>query len=60
MDALTKNQVKEFRRLSEEEQREYLRIRLYDEAEYWLDFFMKVGIDSDRLRSALLLRPPQR
>jgi hypothetical protein len=60
MDPLTRKQAGQFRNLSEEERRDYLRIRLYDEAEVWLDYFMTAGIESERLRSNFLLRPPQR
>lgn len=57
---LTKQGVKQFRKLSKEDQTDYLRIRLYDEAEIWLEYFMRTGIEGDRLRSNFLLSPPQR
>jgi hypothetical protein len=58
-DGLTKAQVKAFRNLSEEEQRDYLSERLHAEAEIWLDYFMKTDLDG-RLSSNFLTRPPQR
>lgn len=57
--ALTKAQVKEFRKLTTAEQREYLSVRVHDEAEVWLEYFMTAGVD-DRLRDAYLLRPIQK
>lgn len=59
---MTKAEVKAFRKLSKDEQKDYLRTRLHDEAEIWLEYFLRSGehLSSDRLRSNFLLRPPQR
>lgn len=60
MPPLTRKEVKAFRALSEEDQRDYLRARLHDEAEVWLEYFMRAGGFHDLLSSKFLLRPPQR
>jgi hypothetical protein len=60
MTPLSRRDSFAFQNLSEDEKREYLRCRLHDEAEVWLNYFMRAGIESDRLSSTYLLRPPQR
>jgi hypothetical protein len=60
MPPLTKKQASEFKRLPVEEQRLYLYDRLHDEADYWLEYFMRhPGQAAESLRKTLLLRPPQ-
>lgn len=60
MPGLTKQQIKQYRKLSEEEQIEYLRLRLHDEAEDWLEYFLRSGDHLGRLRDNFLTRPSQR
>lgn len=60
MPPLTRDEAKAFHNLSEDEQRDYLRMRLHDEAEVWVAYFMRTGIETGRLQGTFLLRPPQR
>ena len=57
---LTRRQIKEFRKLSNEDQRAYLEARLVDEAMVWVDYFMQNGSDLDRrLSHRFIISPKQ-
>ncbi len=58
MPPLTRKQVKEYNKLSDEDKLKYLRTRLYAEAEIWADYMLRSN-DTYYLTSTFMTRPPQ-